>query len=78
MDIPIFILSIITSAFFIENFFLQRQCKQNREKQEQNEVEKRLTQLSIERLKIKNDIDRIPLDELVNRKRDSENDGDNT
>lgn len=76
METAIWVLSIVFGLLFLENWHLRRKQSSQVAENEEKKVEEKLTALSIERLKIRNNVDRIPLDELVSRKRDG--DGDNT
>jgi len=74
MEIVIALLSILTLGLIGKNFWLGRKIEQTQEERESYEIKDKLLELSARRLKIKNDIERKSLDELVNRKRDGQSD----
>jgi hypothetical protein len=76
MEIVIALLSILTVGLMGKNWFLGWKMRKMREEADSDAIKNKLLEMSARQLKIKNDVERMSLDDLVNRKRDG--DGDNS
>ena len=76
MEYVIGVLSALVAIFVIKNLGQKRKMQTIERENETNSIKFKLMEFAARELKIKNDVDRKSLDELVNRKRDG--DGDDT
>jgi len=74
MEILVTILSILTFYLFGKNYLIERKIQKIKDEVNTDAIKDRLLELSARQLKIKNDVDRTPLDDLVERNGDSKRD----